>query len=431
MTENILQAYAKHNLLEFNGGNEQFAFLKEASEELVDEIITNQNVKEFALTAINPNTSIDNPRLQEVQEIIQEKWKLFSKDTKQTDIRRTTLRVVILNALDYLIDNDDKKAAIIWLSCQHVFRYILTSNKNEEKIIEQIIKKVGERYNTLAKRNFEITPPEFDFDLSKTSSVRLPINNERSSDTINKKLSDSSNIQTTQQTIRNNYNQQTNINIISTSNFNTWYEKFSLNLSTILEGLTTSERESIKKYLSSVDEEFKSIFQTITEEIPNQIQTSLHSLSNNNNLIWWKETLFSKSLEDSYRDLPDFVQVVAMAYDLANEINGYTPISVDFFLKETLLKVQAEDKKISIKDLSKELMNDKNIDFLAGILQEEELHADTAYGLLDFLNTIFYKKLDVDIATFMGIDGKKELTYRELLVWLFHDFQSFKLAQNG
>jgi len=426
MTENILQSYANHNLLDFEGGgNEEYTHLLKASEVLADEI-TNENIQAFALAAINPHINIENSQLQEVQKIIQEEWKFFVKSTKQTDIQRTILRVVVLNTLDYLIENDDKKAAILWLSCQHVYQYANIANKNEAKIIHDLIQKASERYSVLATEDFQIIAPEFGFDLPKVSSVKLPVNNERKADVILNKINDIPEIQSNVQKV--NY---TNIIYPSVSNFNTWYENFSSKLSTTLEELTTTEREAIKKYLQSVDKELKKVYQVFTEEIPNQIQTSLHSLSNNNNLIWWKETLFSNSLQDSYREKPDLVQVAAMAYDLAYDLNGYTPISVDFFLKETLQKVQPETTNVSLKDLSEKFLSEENEFYLSKVLPEKEIEKNTSLSLLDFLTAKFHQKSKTNIATAIGIDETKKLTNAELLVWLFHDFQALKLTQNG
>lgn len=423
MTEHILQSYANHNLLDYDGGNAEFDYLIKASEELIA-TITNQNIAVFALAAINPEISIENAQLHVLQKIIQDEWKLFGKQTKETNIQRTILRAVILNTLDYLIDNNDKKAAIIWLSCQHIFRYIKISNKNEEKIIHNLIQKAGKRYSALAQGDFQIVVPTFNFKLSKTSSIKLSVN--KNSTKILEKLKDVTNIQTT---LHRAYN--SNVIVPSAANFQTWYEDFSQKLSTTLEELTTTEREAIKKYLSAVDKEFETVFQVIAKEIPKQIETSLHSLSNNNNLIWWKETLFSKSLQDSYRTMPSFVQVVTMAYDLANELNDYTPISVDYFLKETLLKVQSKEKKIILDKLQEKVLTEKNAKYLLAVLSEKELESNTSWSLLDFLNAKLYQQSNEDALTTIGIEGTTELTYAQLIVWLFHDFQALKLAQNG
>lgn len=426
MTDDILQSYASHNLLDFEGGNAEFDYLLEASEELLEEI-TNQNITSFALAAINPNVSIDNAQLGVLQGIIQVKWRLFTKDTKQTDIQRTVLRAVILNAINHLVDNNDKKAAIIWLSCQHIFKYLLISNKEEEKIMHDLIQKAGKRYNVLAKGNFQIVAPEFKSNLSKTSSVRLPVNNDRKASEIQNKLSSIDGIAGTN--FRNQQNQFTTG--ISHPAFNSWLEKFSSKLSTTLEEMTTGERGAIKKYLSDVDKEFETVFQLFAEEIPSQIQTTLHSLSNNNNLIWWKETLFSRSLQDSYRNVPSLVKVISMACDLANELNSYTPISVDYFLKETLLKVQPEKIEVSLDGLPENLFTENSSDYLTEILITKDLDDQTSWSLLDFLGAKLNQKTEVNIKTAIGIDGTKELDYSQLLVWLFHDFQALKLSQDG
>jgi len=426
MTDNILQSYANQNLLDFEGGNSEFDYLIEASEELIDKI-TNQNIIAFAVSAINPKIPINNPQLLEVQQIIQKKWKLFVKDTKQTDIQRTILRVIILNTLDHLIDTDDKKASIIWLSCQHIFYYFIISNKNEEKIIHDILKKSGERYSLLSKANFQIVTPKFDLDnLSNFSSDTLP--NSKNGEELLKELKAITNIKAP--SIRLCRSNNTNHSFISPNNFLTWYNEFSTKLSGAIEDGATKERDNIKEYLITVDKKFADIFKVFKEEFPSKIQNSLHSISNNNSLIWWKETLFSESLQKSYREVSSLLQVVAMAYDLANEIDGYTPISVDFFLKETLLKIQNEDVSIKLNELAKKLSAEKDNECLTGILSENDTEKTYFYSLLDILSVRFQQKSGAAIGKALGLDGKKKLTYFQLIVWLFHDFQALKLTQN-
>ena len=66
MMEYILQAYANHNLLDYEGGNEEFDYLIHPPEELMEKI-NNQNTTTFAPVAINLNISIENNDLQPLQ----------------------------------------------------------------------------------------------------------------------------------------------------------------------------------------------------------------------------------------------------------------------------------------------------------------------------------------------------------------------------
>lgn len=75
-------------------------------------------------------------------------------------------------------------------------------------------------------------------------------------------------------------------------------------------------------------------------------------------LLWWKESRFSPILRKPYRDLPANAAAIFMALDLHTQLTGIAPLSVDFFLSETVAQLLGAQPKTTwtqlVTDLSKE-----------------------------------------------------------------------------
>jgi len=75
-------------------------------------------------------------------------------------------------------------------------------------------------------------------------------------------------------------------------------------------------------------------------------------------LLWWKESRFSPILRKPYQDLPASAAAIFMAVDLHTQLSGVAPLSVDFFLSETVAYLLGAQAKTTwtqlITDFSKE-----------------------------------------------------------------------------
>jgi len=72
-----------------------------------------------------------------------------------------------------------------------------------------------------------------------------------------------------------------------------------------------------------------------------------------NSLLWWRKTLYSSKLGESYRDLEPAEAVLMMTLDLQDLLGGIAPISAEHLLKEAVKDVCAATAEISVSDLAK------------------------------------------------------------------------------
>jgi len=75
------------------------------------------------------------------------------------------------------------------------------------------------------------------------------------------------------------------------------------------------------------------------------------STAQRSELLWWKESLYSPSLGQSYREIPNGAAAVFMAIDLHHQIGATTPLSVDFFLREAVSETLSENSSLSWGEL--------------------------------------------------------------------------------
>lgn len=113
--------------------------------------------------------------------------------------------------------------------------------------------------------------------------------------------------------------------------------------------------------VSDVNKNLKSM----TDQVSSNVGTAQQgfrdlaaSMFQRSELLWWKESRFSPILRKPYQDLPASVAAIFMALDLHTQLSGFAPLSVDFFLSETVTQLLGAQAKTGwtqlVADLSKE-----------------------------------------------------------------------------
>src|SRR3546814_8965848 len=101
---------------------------------------------------------------------------------------------------------------------------------------------------------------------------------------------------------------------------------------------------------NSIEKPINKFFTDFKKSLDQVLKTSFYSIQaveRRSKLLWWKETLYSSSLKDSYRSVNEIVQPIIMADDLYQQLHDIAPVSVDYLLKDTLLLLnnKAKDRK--------------------------------------------------------------------------------------
>jgi len=144
-------------------------------------------------------------------------------------------------------------------------------------------------------------------------------------------------------------------------------------------------------------------------------------------LLWWKEASYSPLQKATYKNMKDGQLQVLLAYDYSDFIPEMYPVSVDYFLIETLksLSVTA-DKKTKISDFLK--MVEQCNSELKNVISEFKSD-DGRISFANFIQGLVHGKYQAkQFTSLVGVADETELALAEITLWIFHDLHSIKLS---
>lgn len=427
MAESILQTYLNNQFIKTTE-QESITKLKAAATE-VKKLLIKKKIKviPYTLVALDPFVPEDEPIVSEVEKIIIAKWSTFKNSVSQTKDKPVNyIRAVILEALNSLA-SDENFAAIIWLSGRNVISHYKLAN--EALVVEEFLKNIGKKVEISSRSYWGInvvkeanTPHNVKIDNSVVSAAKI---NEA-------KLVEHLQIASQHSGWSQYGGGGTNPSALNNQN---WAPHFSTNAA---KGIALE----VNKGFSEQNKSLNSIANTIQKELENyflSIQPYYEQLSTNltqgivaNNkrseLLWWKEALLSTSQNKSYRSLNPIGVALTMAYDLSCFVEPIYPVSIDFFLKETLRDVLGDDidSNKSLADLFKSAseldLGIKNI--LLSLMDDRLGRKSLGVVAANMLN----EKSDFNPFDEVGMDDGIEVSLADFTVWLFNDLQANKIA---
>lgn len=157
-------------------------------------------------------------------------------------------------------------------------------------------------------------------------------------------------------------------------------------------------------------------------------------LQRRTSLIWWKETLYSPSVQSSYRDMAPSIAAALMAFDLHQQIPIFSPASVAAFLHETVLSlpdIETQDGK-PIRVLLEEALQAEELAPLRET-SSQYLPEPTGRGpLLGILGHGLARHIDDNsFRSLIGISAESVLTIPQWATWIFRELQAARAIQEG
>lgn len=153
-----------------------------------------------------------------------------------------------------------------------------------------------------------------------------------------------------------------------------------------------------------------------------------------NKLLWWKETKYSETLGRSYRTCDEFLIGPVMARELQMMLPELHPVSVEYFLSESVAELLSADRKASIFDLANGTVR--------SLISTQLGNADpvSSFPSLDGRNSVVGlinqcrsagKITKADLKRNLNIDPTSEISFSDFAVWCFKDMQAFRLINSG
>lgn len=417
----ILQKFVDNDLIRV--GDEDFEKLKVAASSLSKSVFHKKDwVIKYTLVAFDPDIDPNEPALKNAEELIKKQSPTILSHSK--DKPRTILRSVILESLYTRALNDIEYARIIWLTASSIFNCYNIGN--EKQILQEILLEIGERVEQDSLKEWTLV-----------GGISLPELEE-----IQIELKESTNLESQVEACKESFKNAIqwknwggkNPSQVHAGNKN-WGNYFSEHgvnaISNFVKHAIQANNKNLDQVATLINEYFQRL-QPSFEKIGEQAISGMKSINNRSQILWWKESLYSQSTRKSYREIQPELLPVVMAYDLHSIVNQNYPVSVDYFLKETISQLIDKDKnKISLAAFLK-ILNEDN--FRAFIRNGFSKPIDTSgrSSLLNYIILMVNDEIDgsKELKSKFGIDSKKQVNMTELAVWLFHDFQALRIVSN-
>lgn len=371
--------------------------LKKSAEELSKKLLKNKTkIVEYTIVALDPHVLPNNSHVLEVKEMILKNWSTFSANAKDTPL--TYIRVVILTALQK-ISADLNFANLIWLTGRNLVKFLKITGV-EKDIISLFIYELGTKVNQKAIQEWAL-----ESNSSDEKEITTPI--------LDKAL-----LQKYMEYASGPTNEAGAVpfkepNSSWPSEGPPWSYKFTPRISF---GISFVVNKALKEYTTEISTHLKKNMQSS--------KASTLSLKMRSDLLWWKESCYSNSLNSSYYDIPDGILQMALANDYASMIPLFYPVSVDYFLRQTHRSIK-EDSTLTFLDFMNAVGSSPSQS--GNILPTMQADADRITLLCFISGTLTGKFTISDFEKVMGFSEKSEVTLSQITQWLFHDFQVNKI----
>lgn len=412
----MLQEFLDANLLPITD-EAYFEKIKKTADEIAKKLSKNkEKVLRYTLTAMDPDIPANNPDVIEVKEIITKNWKTFSTNSKDTPI--TFIRAVMLEALQ-TVSNDTSFASLIWLTGRNIQPHFKLIGK-EKELISNFLLSLGSEMEKKATESWPLPSG------AKLQELSIEIE-EFTGAIIDKVTLQELFIWASGPTDEQGKSPVKDPNPHWTNVAPNWSHAFAPKAATAIS-------QEVNKVLKVQAEELSAIHTQIQEAINKllvQTQTEIFEknrmLEIRTQLLWWKESCYSVSLNQSYRGQKNGILQILLAHDYSTFVPTIYPASADYFLREThSTLVKDENKKIKVSEFLKQV--ELSREELKNIFVESMAEFGRI-SLLSFIKGLVWNKYTSEQLTeIVGFSETTETTLADLTTWLFHDLQSLKLS---
>jgi hypothetical protein len=340
-TNLIFAEYLRAGLFDIGDADNRLEQLTQAVDELAAELKDKPSaIRCYTLAALDSNLPLSNPQLLRTHELLKGHWK--GLEGKYPTPPRHLLRGVMLSALYQLGKKWLVPCRIIYYTVSGLGQFIQFGR--EKSVIDLLLNEFRTYVESSANKEWSLaespaTPTIEAFEFAGFEVEEVEVDSEELVASLLKAASSN-----TQGYGPHNYPQQ-------------WATHFS---STASAGITQAIQATVQGMGESFNTEaletsINTYFQGVNKAITDAFKSSFQALAaveRRSKLLWWKETLYSTTMQQSYREISPVLLPVVMAIDLAKLLPVGIPASVDYLLLDTYRTVAGgAAKKQSLVEL--------------------------------------------------------------------------------
>lgn len=418
MESKLLQPFLQAGLLDIGDNDARLEHITKSIEDLRTKLSANKGLLiSYTLIALDPSISDTEPVLIETEAIVSEHWKALR--SKFTERPIPLLRAVILCALHDLGSQDASLARIIYLTGANFYPY--TKLGKEKDIIETMLHELGNIAEKHAVQEWSLTTKQPELKISGLKVSGLKFSEVKLDTTDLKAKLKKAAAHTPEGWQQYNYPEQ-------------WSTYFSDHATNGIESLLTDTFKSFAEGLSpaSIETPINKFFTEFKASLDQTLKasfTSIQAVERRSKLLWWKETLYSTSLENSYRSVDKYMQPFVMASDLYQQLPAIVPVSVDFLLRDTILILNdTADEKRSFSEILKSVDTLEHKALLKDHFSEIE-NPVRRISISDYFGLLFAGKTSIHtFKQYTGIDESELVSFNDIAVIILHDFMAEHLT---
>ncbi|WP_217514265.1 GTPase-associated system all-helical protein GASH [Vibrio metschnikovii] len=383
----------------------------------------------FALIAFDPSSPATDPVIQEAVEALQNRWATYINTFSDTPV--TVIRALLLDALSKAASEDDHIGIAFISYARNALPFMEAGN--ESKIWGDVVAKIERQVNARAEAEWttpeSISVSEIDYVAPTAIEIRSAEANLDKKDLEEKFFAAAApNDATGQPTQGNPYLPNNNQN---------WINQFVPRIAEAIYDVLGEVIEGARIAPVDLSEPLQELADAVSTHVDKTLQAvsgATAGLQRRTSLIWWKETLYSPSVQSSYRDMSPSIAAALMAFDLHQQIPIFSPASVAAFLHETVLSlpdIETQDGK-PIRVLLEEALQAEELAPLRDA-SSQFLPEPTGRGpLLGILGHGFGRHIDDDsFRNLIGISAESVLTIPQWATWIFRELQAARAMQDG
>lgn len=409
-SQSLLQRFFDASLIPADTNDERLGHYQAAAADLAKRFTEKpREAVSASRVAIDPKCPASDPWFVVVQDAVKMHWKTFLAN--HHDAPRQICRAILLEALSIAAGGDKDLSAAVWNATSSLLPHL--GSGSEQNITREFISRLGDDCESYSSENWRIGEsakfkiPEFDIKLSPFKLAKL---NESA---LEKGLGLASGPQ-------DRHGQQEGHNPHwPHNNPQPWAYEFATRSASVIAAEVNKTLASVGPTLKEMSEQLEPALKKHANSLHKSVRSSVELSSRYTNLLWWRQALYSPSLRQSYRKISPVGIAVSCPFDLAEVSGGLVPVSVEFFLRETIRAVVSDNPRLTLAELIEAA---KTSDPIEPCLPSPPTGPAHRVSLREFLALARQGTPPAEaVSTYVGIERSVTLTLSEWAVWLLRE----------
>jgi hypothetical protein len=360
--------------------------------------------------AIDPNSPATDPWFNTVQEAVKVHWKTFL--VKNHDAPRQICRAILLEALSKAADEDWTATLAIWNATSSLLPHL--GDGPEQAITREFISGLGDECEKHSSDEWRIGAtsaenlPEFEIKLPamKVAEVDEP--------KLLKGMGAASGPHNEQGQAFSN-----TPNPYWPNTASSWSHQFAPRATKAIANAINNALTETAPAIEGLSKQLAPALKKHANALGNWVLGSAQRNERFTALLWWKQALYSPSLQRSYRKLSPAGAAIALSFDLCSVSGAPVPLSVEYFLRETICSLVPENPKLTLAELAVTIKTD---DTVGPCLPTPTSGPPHRISLREFLSVVRQAvQADETIPAYLGVVPSTSLPISEWAVWLLRE----------